>query len=420
MQMKNLTKRMIAGLMVFFLTGAMVPSGQAAEASGFSDVPDTAWYAEAVNWCIKNDIMSGVTAVSFAPDSAMTRASTAEALYRAAGQPAATYTSRFSDVSASASYFNAVSWTAEQGIMSGYGGGTFGVGDPVTREQLAAIFWRYAGSPAADAKAGFSDEAQIAPYAQTAVDWAKGQGVINGKPGNLFAPKDTITRAQVAAILYRYMTNGADSPSGTEPGPAVLLYQGQASMRIMTNEGKVIYIDPYVGEGYDLPADLILVTHAHYDHNGVDRIENRNLNCQIITWKDAIQNGEHQVFDLGYVTVEAVEAGYNRWHDVSECVGYVLTFSNGKSIYVTGDTSTTEQMADMAEMGIDYAFFCCDGVFNMGLEEAAEAAKLVGAKHNIPYHVTARNDVFFDRTMAEQFDVENRLILDIGETLSVE
>ena len=204
------------------------------------------------------------------------------------------------------------------------------------------------------------------------------------------------------------------------PGPAELLYQGQASIRVITDEGKVIYIDPYVGEGYDLPADLILVTHSHYDHNGVDRIENRNPDCQIITWKEAIQNGEHQMFDLGYITVEAVEAGYNRWHDVSECVGYVLTFSNGHSIYVTGDTSTTEQMADMAEMEIDYAFFCCDGVFNMGLEEAAEAAKLVEAKHNIPYHVTARNDVFFDRTLAEQFDVENRLILEIGDTLLIE
>ena len=211
-----------------------------------------------------------------------------------------------------------------------------------------------------------------------------------------------------------------DEPAEAVPDPAELLYQGQASMRVVTDEGKVIYIDPYVGEGYDLPADLILVTHAHYDHNGVDRIESRNPDCQVITWKEAIQDGEHQVFDLGYVTVEAVEAGYNRWHDVSECVGYVLTFSNGRSIYVTGDTSTTEQMPDMAEMEIDYAFFCCDGVFNMGLEEAAEAARLVGAKHSIPYHVTARNDIFFDRTLAEQFDVENRLILDIGETLLVE
>ena len=128
----------------------------------------------------------------------------------------------------------------------------------------------------------------------------------------------------------------------------------------------------------------------------------------------------HQTVELGFVTVEAVEAGYNSLHDVNDCVGYVLTFSNSKSVYVTGDTSKTEQMSLMNEMEIDYAFFCCDGVFNMGLEEAAEAAKLVGAKHNIPYHVTARNDVFFDRTLAEQFNAENRLILDIGETLLVE
>ena len=118
--MKDWRKQIIAVLMVFALAGALVPSGQAVETRGFSDVPDTAWYAEAVNWCIENDIMSGITAASFAPDSAMTRASTAEALYRAAGQPAATYTSRFSDVSASASYFNAVSWTAVGLILKWY------------------------------------------------------------------------------------------------------------------------------------------------------------------------------------------------------------------------------------------------------------------------------------------------------------
>ena len=202
--------------------------------------------------------------------------------------------------------------------------------------------------------------------------------------------------------------------------PATLLYQGQASIRIVTGEGKVIYIDPYTGDGYDLPADLILVTHGHYDHNGVEKVSNRSPDCQIITHREAIQDGRHQTFELGFVTVEAVEAGYNRWHDVADCVGYVLTFSNGASIYVTGDTSTTQQMADMADMEIDYAFFCCDGVFNMGLEEAAQAAKLVKAKHNIPYHVTASNDKFFDRELAEQFQADNRLILAPGEELTIE
>ena len=200
---------------------------------------------------------------------------------------------------------------------------------------------------------------------------------------------------------------------------AKLLYMGQASIRITTAEGKVIYIDPYAGEGYEPAADLILVTHSHYDHNGVDKVKNRNSGCRIITWNEAIADGEHQAFDLGYVKVEAVEAGYNRWHDVSECVGYVLTLSDGVSVYVTGDTSKTRQMPELAVKKIDYAFFCCDGVFNMDLDEAAECAALVQAKHSIPYHVLAQDGVYFDRARAEQFKTDNRLIIDEGEEINL-
>lgn len=200
---------------------------------------------------------------------------------------------------------------------------------------------------------------------------------------------------------------------------AKLLYMGQASIRITTAEGKVIYIDPYAGEGYEPAADLILVTHSHYDHNGVDKVKNRNSGCRIITWNEAIADGEHQAFDLGYVKVEAVEAGYNRWHDVSECVGYVLTLSDGVSVYVTGDTSKTRQMPELAVKKIDYAFFCCDGVFNIDLDEAAECAALVQAKHSIPYHVLAQDGVYFDRARAEQFKADNRLIIDEGEEINL-
>lgn len=212
----------------------------------------------------------------------------------------------------------------------------------------------------------------------------------------------------------------AEEPEDTPAAPS-LLYMGQGSLRIVTGEGKVIYIDPYSGDGYDLPADLILVTHGHYDHTRLDLVQSRSEDCRIITQDEALADGEHQSFDLGYVMVEAVEAGYNQNHDVKACVGYILTFSNGKSVYVTGDTSTTQQMPLLAEKEIDYAFFCCDGVYNMDAAEASKCAEMVAAKHNLPYHTSAKNDGYnFDRDVAEQFEADNRIILAPGEEIAVE
>ncbi len=212
----------------------------------------------------------------------------------------------------------------------------------------------------------------------------------------------------------------AESVETAEEKAPVLLYLGHASLRIVTTDEKVIYIDPYAGGAYDLPADLILVTHEHFDHNDINRITNQSEDCRIITWKEALEGGEHQSIDLPYVSVESVEAGNNRFHDLRKCVGYVLRFPNGVLVYVSGDTSTTAQMADMADMQIDYAFFCCDGVYNMGPEEAAKCAELVGAKHSIPYH-TASTDSgkIFDSDHADQFYAPNRLILFPGDEIEL-
>ena len=208
------------------------------------------------------------------------------------------------------------------------------------------------------------------------------------------------------------MLCAAGIAEGQEPR---LLYQGHGSLRVVTAEGKVIYIDPYAGEGYDLPADLILISHGHSDHTAVERIDSCAEGCRVIRNTDALVNGEYLTFDLGYATVEAVQAGNNDYHDIRDCVGWLITLSNGVSIYATGDTSWTEQMAALAERNIDYAFFVCDGKYNMGVEEASACAYLVNARHSIPYHMAPGQ--LFDSERAAMFEGPGRLILAAGEEI---
>ena len=188
-----------------------------------------------------------------------------------------------------------------------------------------------------------------------------------------------------------------------------LYYLGHASLRITTKEGKVIYIDPYMGTDYSKPADLILVTHDHYDHNEISKVENRNPDCKIITHKEALVDGEHKSFDFGFVKVDTVSAGYNKYHDENVCVGYILTIDN-KKIYVLGDTSITPDMDRIDTMNIDYAFIPCDGIYTMNIDEAKEASRKINAKYSIPYH-TITDGTPFSEEVANSFDVENRLIV---------
>ena len=130
-----------------------------------------------------------------------------------------------------------------------------------------------------------------------------------------------------------------------------ILYQGHGSLRITTSCGTVVYVDPYLGEGYDRPADLILVTHQHHDHTAVDRPA-RKEDCVLWQNMDALQNGVYRKRQFKDVSVEALEA-YNRNHPKEECVGYLLAF-DGKTVYVAGDTSKTEQMQELKDRKIDY------------------------------------------------------------------
>ena len=194
-----------------------------------------------------------------------------------------------------------------------------------------------------------------------------------------------------------------------------LLYLGHASLRIITNEGKVIYIDPYAGDNYDLSADLILVTHDHYDHNDIAKVKNKNTDIKIITNKEALQNGKYQTFNLGYVKIETIEAGYNNYHNINECVGYILSLTDGVTIYIPGDTYLTPQMKKLGSRLIDYAFFPCDGKYTMNVKEAMKAAQLVNAKYSIPYHMNPGSN--FSEEIAYKFNVKNKLIIKPNEEI---
>lgn len=190
---------------------------------------------------------------------------------------------------------------------------------------------------------------------------------------------------------------------------AKLLYQGHASFRITTDAGKVIYVDPYVGEGYDLPAHFILVTHQHGDHNKTGLVKGRE-GCVTITEKEALEGGRHNSFSFDEIEVEAVLAE-NKNHNPKECVGYMLTV-NGIKIYAAGDTSKHKHMEAYPARNLDYALLPCDGVYNMDIEEATECARLIGAKHNIPIHMSPGK--LFDKKRAEEFGAPNKLVLEPG------
>ena len=211
---------------------------------------------------------------------------------------------------------------------------------------------------------------------------------------------------------------GGTAIMAEESGKSVLYYQGHGSFRITTAEGKVIYVDPHAGDGYDLAADLILVSHGHYDHTAVNLITNRNPGCREIWYNEALVNGEYKTFDLGFATVEAVQAGNNPNHNIKECVGWLITLPGDISAYATGDTSTTDQMAELAERDIHYGLYVCDGIYNMDLSEASTCAKTVNARHSIPYHMAPGK--LFDLSRAEAFDGPGKIIVSPGEEITLE
>ena len=178
----------------------------------FEDVGTDAWYSDAVAYVYRNGLMSGTSGSTFSPDAAITRAQLVTILWRMAGSPQVNGLMDFDDVSQDAYYTEAVRWAASEGIAGGYGNGLFGSDDPITREQMAAILYRFAQHMGYDVSIGedtnilsYTDAPDVSGYAVAALQWACGAGIIRGTgDGSTLTPQGGATRAQAAVILTRF------------------------------------------------------------------------------------------------------------------------------------------------------------------------------------------------------------------------
>ena len=178
----------------------------------FTDLNLSLWYHDGIHFCVEHGLMNGTSATTFEPDTTTSRGMIVTILYRLEGTPAVGASS-FTDVAAGAYYADAVAWANANGIVMGYGNGKYGPDDPVTREQLAAILYRYAQYKGYDTTQGgmsireFSDYEQISDYALEPMTWAVNAGLINGITSTTLAPTGSGTRAQTAALLMRFCEN---------------------------------------------------------------------------------------------------------------------------------------------------------------------------------------------------------------------
>ena len=184
--------------------GSDQQNGQQGGVSGFQDVGQNDWFASAVRYVTGKSLMNGESTTAFAPNENMSRAMLATVLYRMSGETAEADSS-FRDVSSSAYYAAAVNWASSEGIVNGTGANAFSPNASITREQLAAMLYRYAGEPSVSADLSvYTDTVDISPYASKAVEWCVAKGILSGKSATRLAPQDTATRAECAAMLQRF------------------------------------------------------------------------------------------------------------------------------------------------------------------------------------------------------------------------
>ena len=200
-----------------------------------------------------------------------------------------------------------------------------------------------------------------------------------------------------------------------EAGADSLSYYGHSFVKLKTSEGKVIYIDPYAVNEFADSADVILITHEHYDHTETARVRQRQ-SCQVIRAANALTSGVYHTFIIGNITFRAVPA-YNAYHDRNSCVGFVVEFDSIK-LYHAGDTGFIAEMSDLAALHLTYALIPMDGIYTITPEVATQAAAAIGASHDIPIHTMPPPDSYSGPIVA-RFTSPNALLVHPGESIAL-
>ncbi|NYB72958.1 S-layer homology domain-containing protein [Sedimentibacter hydroxybenzoicus DSM 7310] len=264
-------------------------------ADQYNDVETDAWYADAVNYVTENNLMTGTDGGGFSPDIPVTRGMMVTVLHRMEDMPTVSVNSSFSDVPENSYYAVAIAWAAENNITSGTSTDKFSPDDQISREQFAALLYRYAYMKKYDVSAyagfdGFSDADQISPFAQNAMHWAVGSKLLGGSNGSL-SPKGVTTRAQASEIFMRFMQNisgevPAEESQGDEAAQPAM--EEEMNIRITANGNTIDFRLNEIQAARDLYAQLPLtVAVENYGRNEKIFYPSQKLNTINATLADA-------------------------------------------------------------------------------------------------------------------------------------